>query len=61
MVERVRASGGTQQQIDETAKQAQTFKQWYDNPATDAALTFATSFPIGLVVTASSAALLRKR
>lgn len=61
MVERVRASGGTEQQIDETAKQAQTFKQLYDNPATNAALTFATSFPIGLIVTAGSAAILRKR
>ena len=61
MVERVRLAGGSQQQIYETAKRAQTFKRLYDNPATNAALTFATSFPIGLVVTAISAAILRKR
>jgi hypothetical protein len=61
MVERVRASGGTPEQIDIAAKQAQTFKRLFDNPATNAALTFATWFPLGLVVTASSAAVLRKR
>ena len=41
-VERARASGASQQKIDEAAKQAQTLKQLYDNPATNAALTFAT-------------------
>jgi len=61
MVERARASGASQQKIDETAKQAQTFKRLYDNPLTNAALTFAEPFPIGLVVTAVSAAILRKR
>jgi hypothetical protein len=61
MVERVRAAGGTPQQLEETAKQAATFKRLYDNPATNAALTFATSFPIGLAATAVSAAILRKR
>jgi len=61
MVERVREAGGTEQEIDEAARQAQTFKRLYDNPATNAALTFATSFPVGLAVTAISAVILRKR
>jgi hypothetical protein len=61
MVERARASGGTPEQIDETARQARTFKELYDHPATNAALSFAMSFPVGLVVTAASAALLRKQ
>ena len=61
MVERVRASGGTQQQIEKVARQALTLKQLYDNPWTNAALTFATSFPIGLAGSAISAAILRKR
>jgi len=61
MVERVRASGGTQQAIDATTTQAQTLKQLYDNPVTNALVTFATSFPIGLAVTGISAAILRKR
>jgi len=61
MVERVRASGASQQKIDETAKQAQTVKELYDNPVTNAALTFIQPFPIGLVASAISAAILRKR
>lgn len=47
MVERARASGASQQKIDETAKQAQTLKQLYDDPLTNAALTFVQPFPIG--------------
>src|SRR5205807_5337534 len=40
MVERTRASGASQQKIDETARQAQQFKEMYANPAYNAALTF---------------------
>jgi hypothetical protein len=61
MVEQVRASGAGPQQIEQTARQAQAFKQMYDNPLINAALTFVEPFPIGLVVTAISAAILRKR
>jgi len=61
MVERARASGDTPQQIDEVAKKARTLKELYDNPWTNAALSFATSFPIGLAVSGISAAILRKR
>jgi len=38
-----------------------TLKGLYDHPATNAALSFATSFPIGLAVTVVSAAILRRR
>jgi len=55
MVERVRASGASQQKVDEMAKKARSYKQMYDNPAINAALAFAEMFPIGLVVTAASA------
>ena len=61
MVERARASGASPQKIEETAKQAQMLKQLYDNPATNAALTFVQAFPIGLVASALSAAILRWR
>ncbi|MGH9400184.1 MAG: DUF4199 domain-containing protein [Thermoanaerobaculia bacterium] len=61
LVDRARARGAGQQEIAETASKAQTFKRLYDNPATNAMVTFATSFPIGLAVTAVSAAILRKR
>jgi hypothetical protein len=61
MVERARSAGGTDQEIVETARQAEQFKQLYDNPATNAALTFAMSFPVGLAATIVSAAILSRR
>ena len=61
MVERARASGGTSQEIENVTRQARTLKRLYDNPWTNAALTFATSFPIGLAASAISAAILRRR
>lgn len=61
MVERVRASGAAPNEIAETARQAQALKQMYDRPATNAALTFATTFPIGLIASVVSAVILRKK
>ena len=61
MVERARASGARPQKVEETAKQAERLKQLYDDPVTNAALTFVQPFPIGLVASVISAAILRKR
>ena len=61
MVERARASGASQQKLEDTARQAQTLKRLYDNPATNAALTFAEAFPVGLIAATLSAAILRKK
>jgi Protein of unknown function (DUF4199) len=61
MVERAKASGASQQKMDETERQAKQFKRMYDNPAINVALTFTEVFPIGLVVTLLSAGILRKK
>jgi hypothetical protein len=61
MVERVRTSGGSPEKIDKAAEQARTFRGLWDNPLTNAAVTFATLVPIGLAVSAISAAILRRR
>jgi hypothetical protein len=61
MVEQAKASGATQQKIDEIQQKAKQFKQMYDNPAINVALTFTEVFPIGLVVTLLSAGVLRKK
>lgn len=61
MVERARAGGRSAEEIARVAEQAQRLKRLYDNPATNAALTFATSFPVGLAVSVLSAAILRRR
>jgi Protein of unknown function (DUF4199) len=61
MVERVRASGASQQVIDAKLQQMKSFKVMYDNPFVNAAITFTEPFPIGLIVTLISAAILRKK
>ena len=60
-MERAKASGASQQKIDETERKAKEFKQMYDNPVNNVALTFAEVFPIGLVVALVSAGILRKK
>lgn len=61
MVERAKASGATQQKVDEITRQASQFKQAYNNPLYNVAMTFMEVFPIGLLVTVVSAALLRRK
>jgi Protein of unknown function (DUF4199) len=60
-IEKVRASGASQQAIDAQMQQMKSFKEMYDNPFINAAMTFAEPFPVGLIVTLISAAILRKR
>ena len=61
MVDRAKASGASQQKIDEIQRQAQQFKELYRNPFINIAYTYLEVFPIGLVVALLSAAILRKR
>jgi hypothetical protein len=61
MIEKVRASGASQQVIDAKLQEMKSFKAMYDNPFINAAITFTEPFPIGLLVTLISAAILRKR
>jgi hypothetical protein len=61
VVEKERASGASQQVIDEKVHQMESFKAMYDNPFINVAITFVEPFPIGLVVTLISAAFLRKK
>jgi hypothetical protein len=60
-VEQARASGATQQTLDETARQMKEFKQVYDQPLVNAAYTFIEPFPVGLVIALVSAGILRRR
>jgi hypothetical protein len=61
MVENAKSSGASQQKIAETEQKAKDFKQMYDNPAINVAMTFMEVFPVGLVVTLISAGILRKK
>lgn len=61
MVEKVRASGASQQAIDAQVQQMNSFKAMYDNLLFNAAITFLEPLPVGLIVTLISAAILRKK
>jgi hypothetical protein len=61
VVEKVRASGASQQVIDAKLQEMKSFKAMYDNPFINAAMTFVEPFPVGLIVTLISAAILRKK
>jgi len=60
-IERAQASGASAQEIEATRRQMDTFKQMYDNPLTNAAITFLEPMPVGVVVSLISAAVLRRK
>ena len=60
-IEKERASGASQQQLAEKAREMDRFAELYKNPFINAAFTFLECFPVGLVISAVSAAFLRRR
>lgn len=60
-VEKEKASGASPQQIEKTVKEMKDMKALLDNPLTNAAITFTEPFPVGLIITLISAAVLRKK
>lgn len=60
-IERAKAAGASQQAIDLKVQQMAAFKQMYDRPLMNAAVTFLEPFPIGLAVALISAGVLRRR
>src|SRR5437868_8630183 len=61
MVEQVRASGASAEKIQAQLQQMKKFKEMYENPFFNAAITFTEPFPVGLIITLISAAILRKK
>lgn len=61
MIERAKASGVSQQKIDETVRQAEDFRRNYHNPIYVIGMTFIEPFPIFLLITLISAAVLRRK
>ena len=61
MVSKMRASGASDAAIAARVQQLGQMKAMYDNPLTNAAITFIEPFPVGLVVTLVSAGILRRR
>jgi uncharacterized protein DUF4199 len=60
-IERERAAGASPQALQQSAEKMRAFKELYDKPLMNAAITFLEPVPIGLVVTLVSAAVLRRR
>lgn len=60
-VQKLTVAGASPAAIQAKVEQFKTYKEMYDNPLTNAALTFIEPFPVGLVMTLVSSAVLRKR
>jgi len=61
MVEQVRNSGASEQVIQAKLQEMKRFKELYENPFFNAAITFLEPLPVGLILTLISAIILRKR
>lgn len=61
MIEKMQASGATAAEIEQTSRDMAEFAKLYANPLVNIAITFLEIFPVGLIMTVISAALLRRR
>ncbi|HYB94372.1 MAG TPA: DUF4199 domain-containing protein [Vicinamibacterales bacterium] len=61
LVESTRASGATQAEIDDMARRGADAMQMLKNPFINAAVSFTEPFPVGLLITLISAAMLRTK
>jgi hypothetical protein len=61
IVEQLKASGATPAAIPAQLQQMKKYKEMYDNPFFNALFTFIEPFPVGLVITLISAAVLRRK
>jgi hypothetical protein len=61
IVEKMKASGASSAAIQAQLQQLKKYRELYDNPLINAAMTFIEPFPIGLIVTLISAAVLRRK
>lgn len=61
VLDKLRAAGATEATLAAEAKKMARFKELYANPLINAAMTFMEPFPVGLIVTLVSAAILRRK
>ncbi len=61
LTDKVRASGASQQVIDAEIQKMQSFKSMFENPLINVAITFVEPFPIGLIITLISSAILKRK
>ena len=61
LVEKMRAQGATQEELNQTIQQNEQFKEWYKNPFLRYAMMMMEAFPVGLLITLISALILRRK
>jgi uncharacterized protein DUF4199 len=61
VIEKTRASGASAQAIQAKIQEMEQAKRLYSNPVLHVAFTFLEPFPVGLIITVISAAILRKK
>ena len=60
-IEKLKASGASPEAVEVQVQQLKKFKEQYKNPLFNSLMTFIEPFPVGLVITLLSAAVLRKK
>jgi hypothetical protein len=60
-IEKLKASGASPAAVEAQVQQQKKFKEQYQNPLFNSLMTFIEPFPIGLLITAASAGVLRKK
>ena len=61
MVEKMRADGATQAELNRQLQENEQFKEWYKNPFIRYAMTLMEAFPVGLLMTLISALILKRK
>jgi Protein of unknown function (DUF4199) len=61
VIEKLKAKGASPAAVQAQIQQLQKYKELYENPLINAAMTFIEPFPVGLIITLISAAVLRKK
>ena len=59
-VEKLRASGSTEAEIEQKIVEMKKFQEMYKNPIAKIGITFLEIFPVGLIISLIAAALLRR-
>jgi hypothetical protein len=60
-IQKLQASGANAAAIQAKVEEIKRYKVLEDNPLTNAAMTFIEPFPVGLIITLASAAILRRK
>jgi Protein of unknown function (DUF4199) len=61
IVEKMRAAGATQEELNQQIRENEQFKQWYKNPFIRYAMSLMEAFPVGLLITLISSLILKRK